>query len=134
MARKTFEFKVTGKSFNLETFAIEEKTFFTQKNDIVFRSKQEFIECINHAIESFYKGMMDFLEEGTPDITVEYKNNTAKLMFFNIKDGNSFCISSNKLNIRNKIFELVQTTEAELAKIQKRAADAYEDLPVSLQR
>lgn len=111
MARKTFIFEAKGKAFNLETFATEEKTFLTQKNDIEFRSKAEFIECINHAITSFYENMIEYLEEGTPELTVSYRDHSTNLMFFNIKDGNSFCISNNKLNVRNKIFELVQTTE-----------------------
>lgn len=132
MTRKSFTFTAKGKAFNLETFATEEKTFLTQQNDIEFRSKEEFIECINHAIKTFYEKMIERLEEGVPEITVTYRDHTTNLMFFNIKDGNSFCISTNKLNIRNKIFELVQTTEAKLGQSQKR--DCYEDLPVSLQR
>lgn len=130
MYTKQFVFTAKGFSFDLNTFETTEKVFYTQTNTINFKSKADFIQCIDKAIDDFYKGYNALLEEGTPSLQVDYKGYTHDLCHVDLS-GSSYIVNSNRSTTRCDIMELVRLTETKLKKPVKRS-EPY--IPIQLQR
>lgn len=123
--QKVFKFTAKGMAFNLETFETENRVFFTQTNTIIFQSKDEFIQCIDKAIDDFYLNYNKSLESDVPQLEVDYRGEKLKLIHFTM-DGNSFTMNTNRCRIRDAIFELVRQTERKLAAHLTRGALKWE--------
>lgn len=123
MEEKTFTFVASGLSFNLKTFETENKTFLTQRNDISFKSKAEFIKAIDQCIETFYRGMMERLEEGIPKLHVEYKGETVGLHFIDILNLNAYSKNDHVRKCRELIIELVREYEKHRQQLEENGAN-----------